>query len=308
MKSILSLCTFLILFNIKGVSQQSINTYKYVIVPASFNFLNEPDQYQLNSLTKFLFDKIGFTTLMADSEFPDDLNANRCLGLYVDVEKHKAFLNTKLQVHLKDCNNRIVLSSEIGESREKQYDKVYNLAIRDAFKSFDNLNYSYQPSATIAPESTATAGAVANALQTQDEIDRLKMEVELLREKQQLKAELEKQTLVEKEKVQSKPENPQTKEVKVVQEAAKLTPAKTVKKDTKSDENAQTLTATPVENGYTITDDSSKVLYHMVFSGKEDVYIVKGQDAIVYKLNNSWILSTANDSGVSMKTLKVKFD
>ncbi|MEO7283639.1 hypothetical protein [Gelidibacter sp.] len=46
----------------------------------------------------------------------------------------------------------------------------------------------------------------------------------------------------------------------------------------------------------------------MVFSGKEDVYIVKGQDAIVYKMNNAWIISTANDSGVSMKTLNVKFN
>ena len=261
MKSILSICVFLMLFNVNGSAQESVNAYKYVIVPTSYNFLNGPDQYQINSLTKFLFEKLGFTTLMADSEFPEDLNNNRCLGLYADVEKHKAFLNTKLQVHLKDCNNKTVLSSSTGESREKEYDKVYNLALRDAFKSFDAINYTYQPISNGTSKSTSQISVADDESKAQEEIDRLKKQVEALKEKQ-------------------------------VQDAVVV---------------AQDLTVNPVENGYTITDASSKVLYHLVFSGKEDVYIVKGQDAIVYKMNNAWIISSANDAGVSMKTLNVKF-
>lgn len=294
MKSILSLCAFLIVFNFKGFSQESVNSYKYVIVPNSFNFLNGPDQYQINSLTKFLFEKYGFTTLMADDEFPEDLNTNRCLGLFADVEKHKAFLNTKLQVHLKDCNNKIVLSSDIGESREKEYDKVYNLALRDAFKSFETLDYKYQPNSEITSKSTVKPIAV-NDTKAQEEIDRLTREVEALKEKQVQEvivvAETAEIANVEKAQAEVK------KEAKAV-----------IKEETKSDESFQILYANPVENGYTITDASSKVLYHLVFSGKEDVYIVKGKDAIVYKMNNAWIVSTANDSGVSMKTLKVKFN
>lgn len=295
MKSILSICAFLMLFNVNGFSQENVNAYKYVIVPNSFSFLNEPDQYQINSLSKFLFEKYGFTALMADEPFPEDLNNNRCLALYADVEKHKAFLNTKLQVHLKDCNNKLVTSSKIGESREKAYDKVYNLALRDAFNSFETLNYSYQPSSKISSQSSSETTITVDKSKAQEEIDRLKMEVEALKKKK-----------VEEEKVvvaATKVENSANKQVDVVKEVKA-----TIDEETKSNENFQTLFANPVENGYTITDGASKLLYHLVFSGKEDVYIVKGQDAIVYKMNNTWIVSKANDSGVSIKTLNVKIN
>lgn len=295
MKSIITLCAFLMLFNFKGVSQESVNSYKYVIVPNSYTFLNEPDQYQTNSLTKFLFEKYGFTVLMADDEFPEDLNNNRCLGLFADVEKQKAFLNTKLQVHLRDCNNKLVLSSDVGESREKEFSKVYNLALREAFKSFETLNYSYQPNSNITSKSTSKPAEKVEDTKAQEEIDRLKKEVEALKEKQLL----EETIVVETVTAQT---------VEKVQAEATEKVESTLKKETKSDESIQSLFANPVENGFTISDASSKVLYHLVFSGKEDVYIVKGQDAIVYKMNNSWIISKANDSGVSINTLNVKFN
>lgn len=310
MKSILTLCAFLILFNFKGLSQESINAYKYIIVPSSYNFLNEPDQYQINSLTKFLFEKQGFKTLLADEEFPEDLNNNRCLALYADVEKHKAFLNTKLQVHLKDCNNKVVLSSEIGQSREKEYSKVYNLALRDAFKSLENLNYSYQPSSKVTSKTTNVSSQNVENSQAQAEIDRLQRELEALKESKLRAADAKMQAEAAKERALHEKErvNIQVKENESVEKEAKIELAETLKNETKSDESIQTLFANPVANGYTITDASSKVLYHLVFSGKEDVYIVKGQDAIVYKMNNSWIVSKASDSGVSMKTLNVKFN
>lgn len=294
MKSILSICAFLFVFNTKGFSQETINAYKYVVVPNSFNFLNEPNQYQTNALAKFLFEKYGFNALMADDEFPEDLNNNRCLALYADVEKHKAFLNTKLQVHLKDCNNKIVYSSEMGQSREKEYDKVYNLALRDAFQSFETLNYAYQPNANILAKSAPVASSAPQNDAAQQEVERLRQELESLKKKQET-AEI----------VVMEPAN--TEKIEEVQKEIKKEVKTTIKEETKSDESIQTLFANPVANGYTITDASSKVLYHLVFSGKEDVYIVKGQDAIIYKMNNMWIVAKANDSGVSMTTLKVDF-
>ncbi|WP_157491913.1 hypothetical protein [Gelidibacter mesophilus] len=295
MKSRLTICAFLMLFIFKGFSQENINAYKYVVVPTSYTFLSEPDQYQTNSLTKFLFEKYGFTVLMADEEFPEDLNNNRCLGLYADVEKQKAFLNTKLQVHLKDCNNKLVLSSDVGQSREKEYSKVYNLALRDAFKSFETLNYSYQPSANITSKSTIKPSENVKASKEQEEIARLKREVEALKGKE-----------VIDEAVVVGAATGAT--IEKVQGEATEKVATTLKNETKSDESMQTLFANPVDNGFTITDASSKVLYHLIFSGKEDVYIVKGQDAIVYKMNNTWIVSKANDSGVTIKTLNMKFN
>ena len=295
MKSILSISVFLMLFNIKGTAQESVNAYKYVIVPTSYNFLNGPDQYQINSLSKFLFEKYGFTTLMADEKFPEDLNNNRCLGLYADVEKHKAFLNTKLQVHLKDCNNNTVLSSKTGESREKEYDKVYSLALREAFTSFEDLNYAYQPNSKVATKIENTAVRIPEDSKAQEEIERLRREVESLKDKQVENA-IVKNEVTENANVEKTP--------KTVIEVVKPMPAE----QSQSEEKSQILSAISVQNGYTITDASSKVLYQLILSGKEDVYIVKGQDAIVYKMNNTWFISTANDSGVSMKTLNLKFN
>lgn len=295
MKSILAIGAFLMLFNVNGFSQQNVNAYKYVIVPTAFNFLNEPDQYQINSLTKFLFEKYGFETLMADEQYPQDLTNNRCLGLFADVEKLKAFLNTKLQVHLRDCNNKIVFSSDVGESREKEYSKVYNLALREAFNSFERLNYKYQPNNDISTNGTKTTTETVENNDAKEEIQRLQREVEALKVKQ-----------VREEKALREAEK--NKALQDVQPEVKQEVKTVLKTEAKSDETLQTLFANPVENGYTITDASSKVLYHLVFSGKEDVFIVKGQDAILYKMNNTWIVAKANDAGVSMKTLNVKFN
>lgn len=293
MKFITFICAFLMLCNVKGLAQQSINSYKYVIVPRSFSFLNEADQYQLNSLTKFLFEKHGFKALMQDETFPEDLQSNRCLALTADVEKHKSVFNTKLQVHLTNCTNVVVYTSDEGESREKMFDKAYNLALRDAFKSIQKLNYSYQADQKLVATSSSPVSDKVSDTRAQEEIDRLKQEVASLKKQHDQKPDL----------------NAAQKEVVVlVEQEAKEELQEVIKEGKKSNELLETLFANPVENGYTITDASSKVLYNLVFSGKEDVYIVKGQDAILYKMNNTWIVSTASNSGVSMTTLNVKFN
>ena len=47
--------------SISSWAQSNLNDYKYVLVPEKFDFLKSNDQYQLNSLTKFLLQKKGFT-------------------------------------------------------------------------------------------------------------------------------------------------------------------------------------------------------------------------------------------------------
>ena len=81
-------------------AQSSLNDYKYVIVPKKYDFLKLYDQYQLNSLTKFLFNKNGFTSLIENENYPEDLVNNRCLSLKVDVEKLNSLLKTKLVILL----------------------------------------------------------------------------------------------------------------------------------------------------------------------------------------------------------------
>src|SRR5690606_25059413 len=103
------------------------------------DFLKEKDQYQINSITKFLFNKYGYTAFMQDEDLPEDLRNNKCLGLTVDVVKENALLKTKLRIDLRDCNGTVIQSSKIGETREKEYAKAYNYALRDAFETFQYM-------------------------------------------------------------------------------------------------------------------------------------------------------------------------
>lgn len=127
-------------------AQKSVNSYKYVLVPKYYEFLKAPDQYQLNSLTKFLFDKAGFTTLFNDEVYPQELAANSCLALKVVVDKSPGMFTTKLRISMLDCHNIVVYSTQEGRSKEKQYKKAYHEALRRAFEEIKELNYSYDGS------------------------------------------------------------------------------------------------------------------------------------------------------------------
>ena len=123
--------------------KKKINEYKYVIVPDSYLFLKDKDEYQLNSLTKFLFNKYGFEALMQSDGFPSDLRNNGCKALHADVKNESGLFQTKLFVELKDCNNKVVYLSEQGKSREKDYKTAYHEALRNAFLGIEKLNYTY---------------------------------------------------------------------------------------------------------------------------------------------------------------------
>lgn len=145
MKTKLFFATIVFFIFSSAFSQVNLNNYKYVIVPKKFDFLNKPDQYQLNSLTKFLFEKYGFKTLSEGDNYPEDMFDNRCLSLKSDVLKDTGLFKTKLTVELKDCNDKVVFTSDVGESKEKEYKTAYNLALREAFQSVAALHYKYEP-------------------------------------------------------------------------------------------------------------------------------------------------------------------
>ena len=125
---------------------QSINDYQYVIVPIKFNFLKEKDKYRLNTLTKLLLQKYTFKSYLSTEQLPVEIENQRCGILYATVSENNNFFMTKVKVVLKDCKDEVVYETEFGTSREKEYATAYNEALRAAFKSFDKLNYKYQPS------------------------------------------------------------------------------------------------------------------------------------------------------------------
>lgn len=119
-----------------AISQNTnLSDYSYVIVPEQFDFLNGKDKYKVNSMTKFYFDKNGFNAYMAN----DAPNANRCDGLYANVEELKSVFGTKLQIVLKDCKDNEIYRSHEGKSKYKEFDKTYQDALRKAFNSVEAL-------------------------------------------------------------------------------------------------------------------------------------------------------------------------
>ena len=131
------------LLTVSVFAQKNINNYKYIVVPNKFDFVNKVDQYQTSSLTKFLFNKHGFTAFLAEDDLPSDLAENRCLALTAVVESSSSMFATRNVIILKDCANKTVYSSKEGKSKLKEYKKAYHEAIRNAFKSIKKMDYTY---------------------------------------------------------------------------------------------------------------------------------------------------------------------
>ncbi|MCL7763689.1 hypothetical protein MPF19_09710 [Polaribacter sp. Z014] len=152
------ICSFLFLITISAFSQQEkINNYKYVIVPERFDFLKTPDQYQTSSLTKFLLKKKGFDVFLSNEKLPQDLMLNRCKALTAIVIDDSSMFTVKSKIEMQDCNGNVLYSSELGKSKEKDYKKSYQEAIRDAYDSMVDLEYNYTP---LQEESIKDAGLV----------------------------------------------------------------------------------------------------------------------------------------------------
>lgn len=140
---------------------QSVNDYQYVIVPVKFDFLKKDDQYGLNTLTKLLLQKYGFKVYLSSEEIPSNVDNQRCNFLYADVFENNGMIMTKVKVALKDCQGKLLYETQFGGSREKEFAVAYNLALREAGKSFDKLNYKYNGKSEAKPEVAETKTEVA---------------------------------------------------------------------------------------------------------------------------------------------------
>ncbi len=265
-------------------SQSSLNDYKYVIVPKKFDFLKQENQYRLNALTKFLFEKYGFTTVVEGEQYPDDLAGNVCMGLTSDVEKGKGMFKTKLSIVLKNCQGGVIYTSKVGESRIKEYDKAYTEALRNAFNSFEAIDYKYVPNGknnVIASNKTETGSDVS------EELQKLKEEIKSLKEKK-------------KEAVQVKEENVKeivevpVKEVKTVQQEVIEGPS-------------NILYAQEIANGFQLVDSSPKVVYRIKSTNLNNVFLVENKSAIIYKKGNDWVLEFYSNNVLKQEALHIKF-
>jgi hypothetical protein len=149
-----------ILFTLAGYSQNTINNYKYVLVPAKFDFSKYEDQYGLNVTTKLLLEKKGFIALKDNESLPLALAANKCNALKADVLERNGLFVTRLTLLLRDCQGNIVFKSKEGKSSEKEYPVAYDGALRDAFTSLDAAPYKYDSTQLTQPQQVAATPAL----------------------------------------------------------------------------------------------------------------------------------------------------
>jgi len=267
-----------------------LNDYKYVIVPSKFDFFKDADKYQLNSLTKFLFEKYGFTAFLDTDDLPNDYKKNNCLAMQSDVLEDKGLFKTKLTVQLKNCQGNVIYTTRIGETREKEFKAAYQTALRDAFKSFEGVNYKYAPNAKM--DEAEVDQEVAASDETKQEIEKLKAEIE------QLKADskpvesvvpIAEATVVDATVVASQPSKNNTPKID---------------SDSKS---VEILYAQPTDDGFQLIDSTPKIVYKLKKTGSDSVYLVESINGVLTKKGDNWVLEYYDKGNLVQKVLSIKF-
>ena len=129
--------------------QPNFDKYQYIIVSDKFDFVKTTNEYQTSSLTKFLFRKKGFKVFLGNEKLPKDLQDNRCIALQASVKDASSMFTVKTFIELKDCHGKILYTSKVGNSKEKEYQKGYREAIRNAFDTMTDFEYSYSPASLV---------------------------------------------------------------------------------------------------------------------------------------------------------------
>ncbi|MFH6994952.1 hypothetical protein [Flavobacterium sp. FlaQc-48] len=153
-----------LLTSVIGFSQ-TVNDYKAVIVPLRYDFLKTENQYRMSTMTKANLNKAGFQAFYGNEELPAGFG-DRCDLLYVDVKKDNGFLITKLFVEFKDCYGKVIYTSEVGKSKEKDYETAYRECLDLAFASINALHYKYsgKSGTTSSVRTAAVTAPVASTI------------------------------------------------------------------------------------------------------------------------------------------------
>lgn len=118
---------------------QKVLDYKYVLVPEEFIISKTPNEYGLNTATKQQLRSYGLEAYLKNETLPFNLKDNLCEVLNLSVEEESSLLKIKIKLILSDCEGKLIFVSQLGESKEKFYQKAYTEAFREALVSFKSL-------------------------------------------------------------------------------------------------------------------------------------------------------------------------
>jgi len=260
---------FIALFITTSVfSQQSkLDKYQYIIVPDKFDFVRSTDQYKTSSLTKFLLKKKGFKVFLSSEKLPQELQNNRCTALLVNIKDEPGMFTTKSSIEMRDCYGEIVYTSSVGKSKEKDYQKAYQEAIRGAYDSMTDFEYSYTPSLVVNREE--------------------KKEVTLTK-KTPNKLVVPVTTIQEFVVISEIKKEVETLEI-IVSNAIDV------------------LYAQPINNGFQLINTKPEVIFSILNTNLKDVFVLKDRNGIFYKLGENWVSEYYENNKLIQKEFQLKF-
>lgn len=306
----------MVLVSFKGMAQDQLNDYKYIIVPKKLESFKRVNQYQTSTLIKHLFMKAGFTAIY-DDKLPADLNNNRCLGLMVHLIDDSSLFTTKTTLVLEDCMGNEVYSTRQGKSKEKDYKEAYNEALRDAFDSLETVNYAYNGKAgNSQPVSVSFAGDVKeihdadsrgsrpsknqDAMVTQEATPESQSYVDRRPKQSDFKKAEPGQVIIAQPSIQESQGNTTLPESKVM--------GRTIERSV-VDSDMGTLYAQELDNGYQLVDSTPKIRLKIFKSSKPDFYMAEGEGrkGVLYQKDDKWLFEYYSGDKLVTEELNIKF-
>ncbi len=219
-------------------------------------------------------------------ELPTEIANNPCAALTAKVNNESNMFTTKMVIELLNCKNQKVFTSEEGRSKEKDYKKGYQEALRSAFESVTAQNYNYTGTAESISDNNAidaTRDAVSEAA------ERVAKNEEIIPNTESSEVEnTEEMGITEVEE-----------EVVAIEEVVEI------KKQVVEPLNV--LYAQANSLGYQLVDSTPKVVYVLLNSSKKEVFLLKNKSGMVYKQNNTWFVEYYNENELVKKPLNIKF-
>lgn len=280
----------LVLFVSTSFYAQNLNGYKYAIIPKKYDFLKYDDQYQLNSLTKFLFEKEGFKAIYSNERLPDDLFDNPCLGINVKVNEKSNLFATKLAIELYNCQNQKVLESGLGFSKIKDFKRGHHDALRQAFESVKAQNYAFDAS-KVQKSKVKKEEVEVTALPENEEVvvseTVTPVSEKVSEEKEEVQEEVTTLPISNDEKLEVR--NSSGEEVSF-----------------SSTEN-KVLYAQEISNGFQLVDSTPKIVFKALKSNTKDIYYLQNQAGVLYKENGKWYAEYYKNEMLVKEELSIKF-
>ena len=267
-----------------GFSQEDLNKYKYMIIPKKFDAFKKENQYKTSTLVKYLFSNNGFNAVYDDA-LPEDLKANRCLGLKVSVDNRSSMFTTKTALVLKDCNSQEVLHTIIGNSKEKEYESAYREALTEAFGTIKALDYKYSPDKKKKKAMADNVKGIKEVPQPKNKTDERVV------------------------KQVATPENQMYKSAEPVVSKIKKEGSVGKKKEINERNSRNILYAQKITNGYQLVDSTPEICLKIYHTSAPNVFtVIHDEDnGVVFKKEGKWYLEYYLDDVLKTEELNIKF-